>query len=199
MEMERIARRFDIHLEGGLPGFSPPPPITRIKITTSLEDSPIFRFDMGGRARELFEEHASRLAGLARSVGKETPSPEELPGILEDLCLKFWKVTDPLILNYTLFMLASAGGVPRPAGDYAMEILRIFWQVVITSRGKKQIARFVDRYEMFCEEILAPAGMVVVSGSNREGEDGASGVSAPSQLMMARSGFFDAWVSLMDR
>lgn len=197
-ELARMTRKFDIHLEGGLPGFSPPPPVIRIEIRTSLEDSPLFRLDPGDRARELFEEHASLLQGLARSVGKETPSLEDLPGILEDLCLKFWKTTDPTILSYTLFMLARAGAIFRPAADYAVEILRIFWQVLVPNHGKKQIARFVDRYEMFCEEILAPAGIVTVSSPTAEGEGGARGVSVPSRLLMMRSRFFDAWVSLVD-
>jgi hypothetical protein len=199
--LARTAQRFDIRLEGGLPGFSPPPPITRLKIKTSLEDSQLFRFEMGGRARELFEEHAPRLAGLARSVGKETPALEELPDILEDLCLKYWKATDPTILSYTLFMLAGAGAVLRPAADYAVETLRIFWQVLISGHGKKQVARFVDRYEMFCEEILAPTGLVVLADSDEEGRGGAgtSSVSSPFRLLVARSDFFDAWVSLIDR
>ncbi len=111
-ELARIARRFDIHLEGGLPGFSPPAPITRLKIKTSLEDSQLFLFDIGGRARELFEEHAPRLAGLARSVGKEMPTLEELPGILYSCSHEQARLSLPLITPLRFFVSSGKSFSP---------------------------------------------------------------------------------------
>jgi hypothetical protein len=178
----RQEKQFSISLEGGIPGFTPPPPAIRMKMRGPLAESELFVFGSGDRAREQFREHAAGFAGLARTVGKETPGFEEMPAIIDDLSLKHWDTTNSTILTYSLMLLLAAGKEFRPADDYASEILRLFWQVLIPNRGKKSIRRFLESYTSYCEKILAPAGLI-------ETEGGAEG-----GCRVRRTRFLEEWV-----
>jgi hypothetical protein len=183
--MDRQGKRFFISLKGGIPGFSPPPPAVRMKMKGPLAESELFILSSSDRTRELFHEHDTGFTALARTVGREAPDFQEMPAIVDDLSLKHWHTTDSTIIAYSFILLLAAGKDFRPADDYATEILRLFWQVLIPNKGKKSILRFQDKYTSYCQKILAAAGLV-------QTEAGAEG-----RCLVKRTRFFEEWVRIV--
>ncbi len=182
--MDRQGKRFFISLKGGIPGFSPPPPAVRMKMKGPLAESELFVFSSSDRSRELFHEHDAGFTALARTVGREAPDFQEMPAIVDDLSLKHWVATDSTIVAYSFILFLAAGEDFKPADDYATEILRLFWQVLIPNKGKKSIQRFLDKYTSYCQKILAPAGLVETK------------VGSEGMCLARRTRFFEEWVQI---
>lgn len=50
----------------------------------------------------------------------------------------------------------------RPARDYAVEVLRLFWQVFVPGGEPERSARFIRRYGGFCHKILVAGGLAEI-------------------------------------
>lgn len=49
--------------------------------------------------------------------------------------------------------------------DDAIEVLRMFHQVLLPDAGPAQLEGFIDKYGLFCWEILEPLGLVEIEGA----------------------------------
>ena len=111
----------------------------------------------------------SRAAGLdveaATGGGAEDLSLELLPRLLEDLFFAHWQAENATVLTYTLCLLHHGGAAPQRVSDYAAEVLRIFWQVLLPDKAAAYIRGFIEKYALFCWEVLEPLGVVEIEGA----------------------------------
>ncbi len=150
--------RFQIDLEGGLENFTPPPPEVRQKLQRPLHKSELFTLEYSEEAEAYFTDLLPELMQL-----QELPSPLSLSGLhrlIETLYYRDWDLDHPTVFTYTAYMLLKMGDELRSVRDYAAEILRIFWQVILPGKDKKYRELFIERYSMYCYGCLLPLGLI---------------------------------------
>ena len=156
----------EIDIDGGLPDLLPPPPARRRELQLLPAHSDVFVLDYGAAAQHAYAERRERVRDLVVEQGSAggdgEPSLAGLPRLLEDLFFASWQARDPIVLTYTLFLLCRAGDTPRSVRDYAVEVLRTFWQVLLPSRARSQLEGFIDKYGLFCWEVLEPLGLIEI-------------------------------------
>jgi len=156
----------EVDIDGGIPDFLPPPPARRRELQLLPAQSDVFVLDYGAAAQHAYAERRERVRDLVAEQGSAggdgEPSLAGLPRLLEDLFFASWQARDPIVLTYTLFLLCRAGDTPRSVRDYAVEVLRTFWQVLLPSRARSQLEGFIDKYGLFCWEVLEPLGLIEI-------------------------------------
>ena len=176
--LEKSDERYEIALQGGIADYRPPPPEVRRRMAAGAVQEhtvhPGFRPCSAQRVRganatggALLAE--SRAAGLdveaATGGGAEDLSLELLPRLLEDLFFAHWQAENATVLTYTLCLLHHGGAAPQRVSDYAAEVLRIFWQVLLPDKADAYIRGFIEKYALFCWEVLEPLGVVEIEGA----------------------------------
>ncbi|MCY4484425.1 MAG: hypothetical protein OXC12_16265 [Spirochaetaceae bacterium] len=171
----RLGERDRIDIEGGIAGYRPPPPARRGQLQALPSRSEVFVLQYGPRAHQAYAERRERIRSLVaeqRAAGAEVsaafdgdgddPPLTRLPRLLEDLFFASWRAHDPTVLTYTLYLLCQAGDTARPVRDYASELLRTFHQVLLPNSEPAHLQGFIDKYALFCWEILEPLGLVEI-------------------------------------
>jgi hypothetical protein len=192
--LQRQERSMSIDVAGGLAGIPPLPPSQRVKMKGALSHCPIFRFDTGNEPQRLFKDAAPRIEALR---GKQHVSRTRtmltlatLPSVLEEIDSTG---DDPqhTLLKCSLYLLLHAGGEFWSTEDYAAEVLKLFWQVLLDSRERTEVRRFTRQYAIWCREVLLRAGLA----EEAPGAAHAPGAGKPGvAFRMKASAFFTAWV-----
>jgi hypothetical protein len=132
-------------------------------------DSGLFMFLESSRVRELYAslwEELGRRAEELNAAGQDAESPPEslaeLPDWVEDLYAERAEQQDFTLLNISLHLLCSRGGEFEPARDYAVEALRLFWQIWVPNGEPEACERFIRRYGGFCRKTLAAGGLAEI-------------------------------------
>ncbi len=191
--LKRQERSMAIDLPGGLPGVPPVPPSGRMKMTANLATCPLFRFSTDDHAQRLFEEVAARVQSLrppSRSQMSRTRTMltlATLPSVLEEIDDPPRDDREHTVLKYSMYLLCQAGAEYHGTEDYAAEILRLFWQVLLESKERAELRRFVRQYSIWCQEVLVRAGLA-------EAELAPEKAGAP--FRMRATAFFKAWVRI---
>jgi hypothetical protein len=192
---EQAGSRLDLDIDGGLEGYRPPPPIVRQKFRRSPWDNGVFVFLDSPRVRAAFasiqpehEKHFSKQK--AGSFDGPPDSLEEFPQWLEDLYSKTQGEEDFTLLNIALHLLCSRGEAMEAVRDYAVEVLRLFWQVFLPAKEPEHIEGFIERFALFCHEILYRGGLADINPvvSKR--------TAKTAEFRLRPSEFFRAWASL---
>lgn len=171
----RLDERFEIDLPGGIADYRPPPPEVRRRMSAVPSKSDLFALDFGPAAHGAFAEQAPRVRTLLaeyREMGLNVQAADYgpaqelslkmLPRIVDDLFFAYWEADDATLLTYTLCLLHHAGSTQHQVSDYACEVLRVFWQVLLPKNTRTQIRGFIEQYALFCWNVLEPLGVVEV-------------------------------------
>ncbi len=188
---ERLA---PLSIEEGLAGYVPPSPVVRRSFHQSPWDSGLFVFLDSPRVRQLYaglQEELSRRAEELNAAGQdaEAPpaSPTELGDWVEDLYSERAEQQDFTLLNISLHMLCSRGEDFEPVRDYAVEALRLFWQVWVPGGEPEACERFIRRYGGFCRKVLIAGGLAEIEPGTSLARLRAAGFS------MRPTAFLRAW------
>ena len=176
--------RFQIDLEGGIDHFTPPPPVVRQKLLRPLHDSELFTLTGSEKAEDLFTDS---LPGLML-LQEEPPPLSEFPRLIEKLYYQDWDIDQATILTYTAYMLIMVGDKYIRVRDYAAEILRLFWQVLLPGKDKKYRELFVERYALFCHGCLLPLGLIDLDRKIDPVE------AVNGEYRIKASAFFQEWI-----
>jgi hypothetical protein len=180
--------KYHIDVEGGLAGIPRIPPEGIRELGARLTGNPLFRFRNAEETQTLFPDVARRVSALlTEATGKRRPmSLENLPRALEELDFAQWRQERSPVLKYTLMLLCEKGGEFEPVRDYAAEVLRKFWQILLESKTRMNVRRFVKVYGLYCRETLYRAGLVEI----REEEP-----RVDTEFRMKASAFLGSWLS----
>ncbi len=203
-QAEDILRRQDremaVDVPGGLPAVTPVPPSGRMKMRARLAECDLFRFNPGVEAQRLFGE-------VAEQVQRMRPPPRAsrvrtmltlgtLPTVLEDVDDPPWADPDHTVLKYSLYLLCRAGRDYHSTADYAAEILRLFWHVLVESKERAALRLFMRQYAIWCREVLVKAGLAEEDVPGSHGAAAAVPARPGAAFMMRATPFFNAWVSV---
>jgi len=192
---EQASSGLDLEIAGGLEGYRPPPPVVRQKFRRSPWDNGVFVFLDSPRVRAAFtalqpelEKRSSKQK--AGSFDGPPDSLEEFPKWIEDLYSKTERENDFTLLNIALHLLCSRGEAMEAVRDYAVEVLRLYWQVFLPSKEPEHSEGFSGRFALFCYEILYRGGLAEIDPvvSRRTAER--------AEFRLRPSAFFRAWASL---
>jgi hypothetical protein len=190
----RQERSMSIDIAGGLAGIPPLPPSQRMKMKGRLAHCPLFRFNTGDEPQRLFKNVGTRIEALR---GKQHVSRARtmltlatLPAILEEID-DAGDDTEHTLLKCSLYLLLHAGGEFQGTADYAAEILKNFWQVLLDSSERAEIRRFTKQYAIWCREVLLRAGLAEEEPA--AGQAPGAG-TAGAAFRLKASAFFTAWV-----
>ncbi len=166
LQQERLAQ---LPIEGGLAAYVPPSPAVRRFFHQSPWDNGQFVFLDSPRVRNLYatlQDKLSRQAEELNAAGQDVQappaSPAELGDWVEDLYAERAEHHDFTLLNISLDLLCSRGQDFEPVRDYAVEALRLFWQVWVPGGEQEACERFIRRYGGFCRKILAAGGLAEI-------------------------------------
>jgi hypothetical protein len=187
-------RSMAIDIPGGLAEVPALPPSGRRYMTENLRACKLFRFETGKEAQRLFTAVAAGVESMrppARiSRTRLMLTLTTLPTVLEEIDHPPGEDdAEHTVLKYSMYLLIRAGSEFHGTEDYAAEILRLFWQVLVPSRERADFRRFVRQYAIWCREILVRAGLADDDGHGKEAKPG-----APFQMLATP--FFNAWVKL---
>jgi hypothetical protein len=191
--MDGKEKEFELEIEGGFDGFRPPPPEVREKFRVLPQASELFQLHEGPEVRRLFLDALPRLRASVPGRFAAQASELELSGLprlLEDMFFDVWQARDPTILTYTLYLLCRKGDAFHSARDYAAELLKLFWQVLLPEKDRSSIERFIRRYAAFCLQVLHPLGLVEIGGQAERSQ------SVTGRFRVRASPFFKGWFSL---
>ena len=187
--LARLQKVDVIQVEGGFPGLPVPSPEERQMLHRRLESCELFRLRSDDTTRRLFGQEVAGIEELAETLeGSQRVAEvtlERLPDILDGVDDTWWRDPHHAVLRYTFLLLCRRGAEFERARDYAAEVLRLYWQVMIRGRDPDHVAAFWEKYEHWCQELLSRAGLTVV-----EERDGT--------LWIRATPFFGAWISLSD-
>jgi hypothetical protein len=193
--LERQARDFAIDVEGGLPDVPVLPPSERMKLRAELDRSELFRYSTDDQAQRLFREVAPGLESLR---GKTRVSRDirmltlaALPAYLDELDDPTWKDPSHMVLKHTLYLLCIKGSEFESTMDYASEVLKLFWRVLLPSQDQADIKRFTRQYTIWCREVIVRGGLAEADSSSSGARD-----SSDAPFRIKATPFFKAWAGL---
>ena len=176
--VKQLGKRFTIDIEGGIAGYHPPPPAQRRDLQALPSQCDLFVLNHGPEAQQVYADRRERVRDMVaeqRSEGADVAaafdgddldlSLARMPRLLEDLFFASWQAHEPIMLTYTLYLLCRAGDSLQYVRDYAVEVLRAFHQVLLPNTEPAQLEGFIDKYGLFCWEILEPLGLVEIEGA----------------------------------
>jgi hypothetical protein len=192
---DRSASKLDLQIEGGVEGYAAPPPIVRQEFRRAPWDNGVFVFLDSPRVRELFTRLQDGLQqrSSTRKSGPFTAPPDSLdayPRWLEELYFFTHFERDFTLLNITLHILCSVGDGMREVRDYAVEVLRLYWQVFVRTKEQEALELFIQRFALFCFEVLHLGGLVDIDPKITKKD------AKQAEFRIEPSAFFRAWASL---
>jgi hypothetical protein len=183
--LRNATSRFELDIPGGLEGYRPPPPVDRQKFRAAPWENGVFVFLDSPRVEQLFRETVSR---RDTGTGSEPPdSLEDVPRWLEELTFADKSQEDFTLLNISLHLLCNRGQVMEPVRDYAVEVLRLFWQVFVPDKEPASIEAFIGGFALFCYQVLFRGGLADIEPIVSQGAAKKAGFS------LGPSAFFRAW------
>jgi hypothetical protein len=191
--LQTLGKKWSIVVEGGFADIPRLAPMDVEKMAPQLEDCPLFSLHRGDDVQRLFQTIAPGVERLSRGTrGSRKPATlEDLSRLLEDFDYTEWQEERCTVLKHTLFLLCQKGGAFEDVRDYAAEILKLFWQVLLPEKQRMYIRRFTKQYAIYCRSTLARAGLIEIEA---ESGDAPSAPGAP--FRMKSSAFLSAWISL---
>lgn len=187
-DLKKITQKFHIDLEGGLKDFEPPPPVERIKFTEPFLQNSMFRFNNSPMAFGYFRAKLPGLKEDMENLEYETLSLKELPAFIEDLFFEHWNTDTCAILFYTIYLLSKKGEGFNDVRAYAIEFLRLFWQIILPSKEDESIEEFIKSYGFFCFDVLYRVGLIEVDRELNEDE------SMQALYKIKAAPFFFEWI-----
>jgi hypothetical protein len=191
--LRRLETRWSIDVEGGFTDIHRLSPTDVQRLAPPLEKCLLFSLHEGVNVQRLFQTILPGVEGLASGIrgSREPIKLANLPRLLVDFDYAEWQEERNAVLKYTLFLLCLKGGEYEDVRDYAAEILKLFWQVLLPGKERMHIRRFVKQYAIYCRATLARAGLIDI-------EDAVTAApSAPGMpFRMKSSVFLSAWISL---
>jgi hypothetical protein len=184
-----IERKFHIDIEGGFKDFTPPAPIERIQFSEPFSTSSLFRFNDSHKAVKYLKEKLPELREDMKDLEYQTLTLKQLPDFLEDLNYDNWHMDTSIILVYTIFLLSKKGQDFLKVHDYAVEFLKLFWQIILPSNDKKSIDQFKKNYGYFCYDVLYRTGLIE---ADRELD---KKKSRQSNYKIRAAPFFHEWIT----
>ena len=159
-----------------------------------LRSCRLFRLNTGDEAQGLFAAFAASVEAMrpkARASRTRTMlTLATLPTVLEEIDDPPGEQdTEHTVLKYSMYLLCRAGSEYHGTEDYAEEILRLFWQILVPSRERAGFRRFVRQYAIWCRELLVLAGLA-------EDDGRATGITPGAPFQIRASPFFKAWARL---
>ena len=151
-----------VQLEGGMEDLTPPPPVIRQKLLTLLTKATLVSFNTSTTVESMFEKIAGKLSIQMEILGYQELGLARFPKFIEDYYLHLVGEGSPTVLMYSLYLLDHKGFSFRAASDYAAEVLRIFWQVLIPDTEGETIDGFTAWYEDLCTSFFASLGLIEV-------------------------------------
>lgn len=140
--------RFRIEVPGGIGGFVPPPPGQRRKLDAAIEDCELFTVHADSELDRILADRKDEYALAVPKGTKGAIGIERLGHILERATKEFFGGSVRTVLTYSVYLLLEAGGEYRPVSDYASELLKGLWQVLIPDRSADQVANFIRSYSI---------------------------------------------------
>lgn len=186
--LDQVDERLFIELSGGIKGYVPPPPETRMKFRESFRKNTLFTFNNSEKARSLLKINWPSNQGLDEIFKDVGIKLDDLPSLIEDLYFKLWKKKDYTVLMYTVYLLHHNGDSHRQVRDYCAEVLRIFWQVLVPSKDPALMEQFNREYNLFCYSVLHRLGLIELRGT----VDTETAVSG--KFRFRASDFFREWI-----
>lgn len=187
-DFEKIAEKFHIDIHGGLEDFVPPTPVQRRVFNQSFQKNDLFRFNNNATALGYLRVKLPGLRKAIKDLKYETLSLNELPDFIEDLFFNYWGNDTGTILLYTIYLLSKKGQNFICVRDYAIEFLRIFWQIILPSKEDKFIEEFIKNYGYFCFDVLYRVGLIEVEPTLNDEE------SQQARYKIKASPFFFEWI-----
>lgn len=191
---EKLEKKYEIDIEGGFESFRPPPPEERMKMKGSFKENEFFKFNHSKKARAYFKRQVlpeiMDIPEALEYLDEENSafSLSDLPYLIEDLYFPQMEASDFTILLYTMYLLWRKGDGYLKVRDYSVEVLRTFWQVILPSKGKRHIERFIKRYGSFCYAVLYRLGMVEID------QDPGAQDAKNAEYRIKASSFFREWI-----
>ena len=191
---QKFEKEHEIKIQGGFKEFTPPPPILRMKMKGSFKDNDLFKFNNSKLARALFSRQVLPGISTLDEAGEYMVEQQvefslsDLPRLIEDLYFKHISSGDYTILLYTMYLLSQQGESYHKVRDYAVEVLKIFWQVILPSRKKTHIRQFISNYAGFCYNVLYRVGLVEIEQEPDEKD------VQKAEYSIKASSFFREWL-----
>ena len=135
--LTKIDRRFSIDIDGGLSGFTPPPPDIRTMFRDRLDENKLFTVNTVNTAENFYDT-------------------------LEDSASRIWGSGGRAVLLYTFYMLCKRGSVFENVRDYAVEFLKTFWQVILPDKTRKYLNEFIEDYLDFMSNVLFAYNLIEI-------------------------------------
>lgn len=192
---DQASSKLDIDIDGGLEGYQPPPPGVRQEFRRPPWNNRAFVFMDSPRVRGLFSSLQSE---IKNRVSKHKPGSAEgppdsldaFPNWLEELYFETQAQRDYTLLNVTLHLLCSRGEEMEAVRDYAVEVLRLYWQIFVASKEPEQIENFIGEFARFCFEVLYCGGLADIDPVVTKRTAG------KAEFRLRPSAFLRAWASL---
>ena len=97
---------------------------------------------------------------------------------------------DFTFLNVTLHLLCSRREVMESVRDYAVEVLRLYWQVFLSAKEPEQFEGFIRKFARFCYKFLYRSGLADIDPVVTKQ------TATKGMFRLCPSAFFRAWASL---
>lgn len=187
-DFKKYTEKYDIDIQGGFEDYTPPPPEVRMRFSGRFQDNSLFEFRASPMAEGYF---GIKLPGLAEDMDEleyETLTLNELPAFIEDLYFEHWNTPNCTILFYTIYLLSKEGEIFLDVRDYAVEVLRLFWQIILPTKEEEQIEKFIKSYSFFCFDVLYRVGLIDIDRKIDEER------SMDALFKIKASPFFYEWI-----
>ena len=123
----------------GLEGYTSPPPVIRMTFQSPFSKSDFFDFNWNSETESLIELQLKQLK-------KNNISYKNYHYAITEDYEKIWCTTDPLILQYSIYILLKVGQNFQNASSYAKEFLTLFGHLFFKSKNNKKIDLFINDY-----------------------------------------------------
>ncbi|MCD6122652.1 MAG: hypothetical protein J7K04_12515 [Spirochaetales bacterium] len=204
--LTKLDKRFSIDIDGGLSGFTPPPPDIRTMFRDRLDENKLFTVNTTEEAREDFnifmaelEQERAELESAYKpelkpqdKKAKNKITFENFYDTLEDSAEEIWGSVGRTVLLYTFYMLCKKGSVFVNVRDYAVEFLKTFWQVILPDKKRKYLDEFIEDYSDFMFDVLFVYNIIDIDNETIETGD------TEEEYLIKASAFFMKWIRLSD-
>jgi hypothetical protein len=149
--LNRLQEADVIQVKGGFPGLRVPSPEEREMLHRRLGSCKLFRLSSDDTTRRLLGRAVAGIRDLAETLeGSQQVAEvtlETLPDILDGVDDTWWHDPHHAVLRYTFLLLCRRGAEFARTHDYAAEVLRLYWQVLIRGKDPDHVAAFLEKYE----------------------------------------------------
>ena len=189
--LTKMDRRFSIEIDGGLSGFTPPPPDVRTVFRDSLIENKLFSVNTTEELREDFEIITAGFKPDGKNAQMKFTF-ENFYYTLEHLAGRIWGRGGRTVLLYTFYMLCKKGSVFENVKDYAVEFLKTFWQVILPDKKRKYLDEFIGDYSDFMFDVFFAFNLIDIDREKPDAGD------IGKVYRIKASDFFKKWVRLSD-